>query len=184
MGFSRIRHYRRKRTVSLRVFGENGRFYSAYLPQTHNSSSSLNMLYTAESAQFYSAFSPTTISLTPRFRRKREVWLCFFAENAQNDPKTHSYEAKFNSAFSATTLSHASCLRGMIENFKYLGEFEEFFRKCWSYCFLYLLVTERCKKQFKNRLWKSHAYVPLSMLSTVSAGSDNIFYGGRAGSSM
>jgi hypothetical protein len=35
------------------------------------------MLYTAESAQFYSAFSPTTISLTPRFRRN----------------------AKFNSAF-------------------------------------------------------------------------------------
>ncbi len=38
-----------------------------YLPKTHNFASSLNSLYTAESAQFYSAFSPTTISLTPRF---------------------------------------------------------------------------------------------------------------------
>jgi hypothetical protein len=80
------------------------------------------MLYTAEGAQFYSAFSPTTISLTPRFRRKRKVSLRFFAENAQNDPKTHSYEdsAKFNSAFSVTTLSHASRFwrkQRVIENF-------------------------------------------------------------------
>ncbi len=93
-----------------------------------NSASSLNTLYIAESAQFYSAFSPTTISLTSRFRRKREVWLRFFAENAQNDPKMHSYEdnAKFNVAFSATTLSHASRFRrkqGVIENFEYLCEF-------------------------------------------------------------
>jgi hypothetical protein len=110
------------------------------------------MLYIAESAQFYSAFSPTTISLTLRFWRKREVWLCFFAENAQIDPKTHSYEdnAKFNAVFSATTLSHASRFRRkrqVIENFEYLGEFEEYFRKCWLYCVLYLLVTERCKKK-------------------------------------
>jgi hypothetical protein len=55
-GFSRIPHYRRKRTVSLHVFA-----------------SSLNTLYTAESAQFHSTFSLTTISLTPHFRRKREV---------------------------------------------------------------------------------------------------------------
>jgi hypothetical protein len=86
------------------------------------------MLYIAESAQFYSAFSPTTISLTLRFRRKREVWLCFFAENAQNNPKTHSYKdnAKFNVAFSATTLSHASRFRrkrGVLVNFEYLCEF-------------------------------------------------------------
>ncbi len=63
----------------------------------------------------------------------------------------HSYEdsAKFNSAFLVTTLSHASHFRqkqGVIENFEYLGEFEEFFRKCWLSCVLYLLVTERCKK--------------------------------------
>jgi hypothetical protein len=59
------------------------------------------MLYIAKSAQFYSAFSPTRISLTPRFRRKREVCFRVFAENAQNDPKTHSCEdsAKFNSTF-------------------------------------------------------------------------------------
>jgi hypothetical protein len=80
-------------------------------------------MHNSESAQFYSAFSPTTISLTLRFRWKREVLLRFFAENAQNDPKTHSYEdsAKFNSAFSATTLSHAPRFRrkpGVIENFE------------------------------------------------------------------
>jgi hypothetical protein len=74
-----------------------------------------------------------------------------FAENAQNDPKTHSYEdsAKFNFAFSATTLSHASRFRrkrGVIENFEYLGEFEDYFRKCWQYCVLYLLVIEDAKK--------------------------------------
>jgi hypothetical protein len=93
-----------------------------------NSASSLNTLNTAESAQFYSAFLPTTISLTPHFRRKREIWLRFFAENAQNDPKTHSYEdsAKFNVTFLATTLSHASRFRrkqGVIENLEYLREF-------------------------------------------------------------
>jgi hypothetical protein len=43
----------------------------------HNFDSSLNTLYTAESAQFYSAFLPTTISLTLRFRQKREVQLPF-----------------------------------------------------------------------------------------------------------
>ncbi len=129
-------------------------------------------MYTAESAQFYSAFLPTTISLTLRFRQKREVWLRFFAENAQNDPKTHSYEdkAKFNSAFSATTLSHASRFRrkrGVFENFEFLDEFKEYFRKCWLYCVLCLLVTERCKKMFKNRRWKSRACVSLSMWSDL-----------------
>ncbi len=74
-------------------------------------------MYITESAQLYSAFSPTMISLTPRFRQKRKVWLHFFAENAQNDPKAHSYEesAKFNVAFSATTLSHASAKTGSFQ---------------------------------------------------------------------
>ncbi len=128
----------------------------------HNFASSLNPLYTAESAQFYSAFSPTTISLTPRFRWKRAVWLRFSAENAQNDPKTYSYEdsAKCNSAFSATTLSHASRFRRkrrVIKNFEYLYEFEEYFWKYWLDGVLYLLVTEICKKKVKNRIWKSRA---------------------------
>ncbi len=127
IGFSRIPRYRRKRTVSLRVFGENATFHSAYSPKTKNSASSLNTLCIAKSAQFYSAFSATTISLTPRFRRKRKVWFRFFAENAQNDQKTHSYEdsAMFNVAFSATTLSHASRFRRkreIIKNFEYLCE--------------------------------------------------------------
>jgi hypothetical protein len=124
------------------------------------------MLYTAESAQFNSPFSPTTISLTLRIRRKCEVWLPFFAENAQNDSKTHSFEdnAKFHSTFSPTTLSHASRFQRnqeVIENFEYLDEFEKDFRKCWLYCVLYLLVNERFKNMFKNRLWKSRACVPL-----------------------
>jgi hypothetical protein len=72
-GFSRIQRFRRKRTVSLRFFVESATFHSAYSPKTHDSASSLNRLYTAQSAEFYSVFSPTTISLTPRFRRKREV---------------------------------------------------------------------------------------------------------------
>ncbi len=128
IGFSWILCYRRKRTISLRVFGENAMFHSAYSPKTKYFASSLNTLYIAERAQFYSMFSPTMISLTLRFCRKREVWLHFFAKNAQNDPKTHSYEdsAKFNVAFSATMLSHASRFRrkwGVIENFEYLCEF-------------------------------------------------------------
>ncbi len=143
--------FRRKRNVS-----------HTYSPKTHNFASSLNTLYTAKSAQFDSAFSPTTISLTPCIRQKREVWLRFFAENAQNDPKTHSCKdsAKFNSAFSAMPSRFQRKWRE-IKNFEYLGEFEEYFRKCWLYCVLYKLVTERCKKKFKNRLWKSHACVPL-----------------------
>ncbi len=111
IGFLRILRYRRKRNVSLRVFGESASFHSAYLPKMNNSTSSLNTLYTAESAQFYSTFVPTTISWTPCFCRKHEVWLIFFTESAQNDPKTHSYEddTKFNPTFSATTVSCALC---------------------------------------------------------------------------
>ncbi len=63
-----ITSYRRKRTVSLRVFGENATFHHAYSLKMHNFASSLNTLFNAESAQFYSAFSPLTISLTPGFR--------------------------------------------------------------------------------------------------------------------
>jgi hypothetical protein len=109
------------------------------------------------------------ISLTPCFRQKCEVWLHFFAKNAQNDLKTHSCKdsAKFNSAFSATTLSHASRFQRkwrVIKNFEYLGEFEEYFRKCWLYCILYLLWLKDAKN-FKNKIWKSCACVPLSSLS-------------------
>jgi hypothetical protein len=38
----------------------------------------------------------------------------------------------------------------VIENFKYLGEFKEYFRKCCLYCNLHLIVTERCKKSLKT----------------------------------
>jgi hypothetical protein len=144
IGFSRIPRFR-----------QNAMFHSAYSPKTKNFASSLNTLYIAESAQFYSAFSPTTISLTRRFRRKRDVWLRFFTENAQNDPKTQSYKdnTKCNVAVLATTLSHASHFRQkreVIENFEYLCEFEEFFWKCRPHCVLYLLVSERCKKSLKT----------------------------------
>jgi hypothetical protein len=52
----------------------------------------------------------------------------FSPKNAQNDPKKHSYKdnAKVNSAFLATTLSHASRFRrkrDVIENLEYLGKF-------------------------------------------------------------
>jgi hypothetical protein len=91
-GFSPIPRYRQKRTVSLRVFSKNASFHSTYLPETLNSNFSLNTLCTADSAQFYSTFSPTIISWTLHFRQKREVWRHFFAENAENDQKIHSYE--------------------------------------------------------------------------------------------
>jgi hypothetical protein len=68
-----ITRYRRKRTISLPLFGKNALFHSTYSPKTHNSAFSLNTLYTAKRAQFYSSFSPTTISLTPRFCLKCEV---------------------------------------------------------------------------------------------------------------
>jgi hypothetical protein len=58
--------------------------------------------------------------------------------NAQNDPNKHSYEdnAKFHPACSATALRYASRFRrnwGVMENFEYLSEFEDFL-KCWLYC--------------------------------------------------
>jgi hypothetical protein len=166
IGVSRIPRHRRKCTVSLRVFGENASFHSAYSPKSRNSAPSLNMLYTAESPQFNSPFLPTTISLTPRFRRKHEVWLPFFAENAQNDPKTHNYKDndKFHSVFLPTMLSYALRFRWnreVTENVEYRGEFEDF-QKCKLYCVLYLLVIERCKNKLENRLLKSRACVPLS----------------------
>ncbi len=159
-----------KRTVSLRVFSENATFNSAYSPKTHNFASSLNPLYTAESAQFYYAFLQTTISLTPCFCQKREVWFRFFAENAQNDPKTLSYEdsTKFNSPVLAM-LSHASCcfvLSAKTASDQKLWISVWIWRKCWLDCLLYLLVTEICKKKFKNRLWKSCACVPLNWAET------------------
>ncbi len=136
IGFSQIPRYRQKRTVSLRIFGENATFHSAYSPKSRNYAPSLNMLYTAESTQFNSPFSPITISLTPHFCRK--VWH-FYAENAQNDPKTHNYEdnAKFHSAFLPTKLSYASRFQrnqGVIEKFEYLGEIEEENLDCTAFC--------------------------------------------------
>jgi hypothetical protein len=55
----------------------------------------------SENALYHSTFFPTMISLTPRCRWKHEVWLHFFTKDAQNYPKTHSYEdnAKFHSSF-------------------------------------------------------------------------------------
>jgi hypothetical protein len=46
-------------------------------PKMRSSVSSLNMLYTAESAQFYSAFAPTTISSTLCFWRNCKVCSTF-----------------------------------------------------------------------------------------------------------
>jgi hypothetical protein len=149
-----------------RVILENATFHSAYSPKLRNSAPSLNTLYTVKSAQFSFSFSPTKISLTPRFCRKRKVWLPFFAKNAQNHPKTHSYKdnAKIHSALSPTTLSYASRFRrnrGVIENLEFLDKFEEDFQRCWLYCILYVFVIERWQYKFKNRLWKSCACVHL-----------------------
>jgi hypothetical protein len=56
-------------------------FHSAYSPKMQNSTACLNMLYTAKAHRF-----------TARFWRKRLVSPRFFAQNAQYDPKTRSYE--------------------------------------------------------------------------------------------
>ncbi len=139
---------------------KNATFHSTYSLKPHNSISSLKMLYTAKSAQFNSALLLKMRSLTR-----------LFAENAQYNLKTHNWEdsGKFHFAFSATMISYAMRFqrkRGVIKNFKYLGKFEKDFWKCWLYCVLYLLVNERCKNKFKNRIWKSCAYVPLSFLNS------------------
>ncbi len=64
VGFLRILRYCQKHTVSLSIFGEKATFHFAFSLQMSNYTSSLNTLYTAESAQFYSMFLPTLISLT------------------------------------------------------------------------------------------------------------------------
>jgi hypothetical protein len=131
-------------------FGKNATFDSVYSPKTHNSNSSLKMLYTAENAQFYSAFSLTTISLTPLLKTRSLTTL--FHQKRSTRLKTRSYEddAKFYSAFLATTLNFAMRFwQKIIVNFEYPVEFDEDLQKCWLYCVLYLLVIERCKKSYK-----------------------------------
>jgi hypothetical protein len=93
------------------------------------------------------------ISFTPRFRQKREVWLCLFTKNAKNIPKTHSYKekAKFNIAQPCFALL---AKWGVIKIFECVGEFEEYFQKCWLCCVLYLLVTERSKKKVEKQAMK------------------------------
>jgi hypothetical protein len=59
--------------------------------------------------------------LTPLFHRKR---------SKRSEKARCEDSAKFNAVFLATTLSHALCFwqkRRVIENFEYLGEFEEYF---------------------------------------------------------
>ncbi len=95
------------------------------------------------------------ISVTPRFRRKREVWLRFFAENAQNDPKKHSYEesAKFYVAFSTTTLSHASRFRrkrGVIESLNICANFKNFFENVSHTAFCIYYWVKDAKKSLKT----------------------------------
>jgi hypothetical protein len=66
--------YRQKCTASLRIFGENATFHSAYFLKTrYSAASSLNTLYTAKSVQSYSSFLPIMFSLTTRFCQKCEV---------------------------------------------------------------------------------------------------------------
>jgi hypothetical protein len=67
---------------------------------------------------------------------KYDISLRFFADDAQNSQKTHSFEdnnTKSHSVFLVTTFSYATCFWQkckMIENFEYLGEFEKDFQKC------------------------------------------------------
>ncbi len=114
---------------------------------------------------FYSVFSPTTISLTPCFHQQREDWLPFFTENAQNDPKTHSYEdnAKFHSAFLATMFSYASCFqqkRGVMEILNiYSRRIWKIFSKMLTVLSFVSVSDWKIQKRSKNRPWKSRACV-------------------------
>jgi hypothetical protein len=91
-------------------------------------------------------------SVTLRCHRKHKVWLHFFAEEAQNDPKTHCYEenAKFHSALLVATLIYATCFRqklGVIENFEYLGEFGKDFENVgWTEFCIYFSDWNMRKK--------------------------------------
>jgi hypothetical protein len=93
------------------------------------------------------------ISFTPSLCQKHEVWLRFFAKNAQNNPKTHSYEdnANFTACFWLSYAMRFQRKQWVIENFEYLGEFEDFW-KCWLYCILYLCISDwkMLKKVFEK----------------------------------
>jgi hypothetical protein len=66
----------------------------------------------------------------------------------------HSYKdkANFHSAFSATMLSYATRFRRKwerIENFEYLGEFEENFQKCLLYILCFVSIHDwKMQKKF------------------------------------
>jgi hypothetical protein len=149
----RILCYRQKRIISLRIFGGNSTFHSAFLPKTHNSVSSLNTLYTDKSTNFYSAFLPTTISLTLHICRKRWAWLGFFTKN---DPKTHSYKdkAKLHYAFSATMLSYATRLRRKTRSdrkFQISGQiWRQFLQMFFELCFVSINDWTMQKKGLKT----------------------------------
>ncbi len=102
-------------------------------------------------AHTYFAFSPSTISLTPRFRRKHEVWLRFFAENAQNDPKTHNYEDNAQPCFSL------SAKMGSDQKFRISGRIWRTFSNMLAVLRFVSISDWKMQKKFKNSLWKSLA---------------------------
>jgi hypothetical protein len=89
----------------------------------------MNTLYAAESTQFYSAFLPTTISLTWCCRQKREVSLCFLPMMLNTIRKFTVWKtmlhfiARFWQQFSVLLSTFGDKKKGVIKNFKYLGEF-------------------------------------------------------------
>ncbi len=119
---------------------------------------------------------PKAHSFTPHFHWQRLVEFRAFAENAKFDSafSTKMFQTIHKRTFTKTALNLTPHFRqqrsAMLRAFSRNGEWSKTsniwaklknFRKCWLYCVLYLLVTERCKKTFKNRLWKSRACVPL-----------------------
>jgi hypothetical protein len=75
-------------------------------PKLCKFASSLNSLYTPESAQFHSVFSLTTISLILHSHQKRQLLLCFFAEDAHYSPKPRS--CKDNAKYFSNTLRYTT----------------------------------------------------------------------------
>ncbi len=160
-----------KVTVSLSVFGKNATFHSTYcICRKHLIPLFLWIHCILPKAHSFSLHLPTTISLTQHFLWKNEVWLHFFTKNFQNYPKTHSYEdnAKFYSTFLAAKLSYATRFwqkAGSDRKFWISGRIWRWFSKMLAVmCFVSISDSTKQKK-VKNRLWKSRACVPLSVLS-------------------
>ncbi len=95
---------------------------------------SLNLLFHQKTLKtiWKHTVAKATLNLTPHFQHQRSVILRAFGEKGEWS-KTSNIWANLKKIFKDQSFTF----------------------------FLHLLVIERCKKRFKNRLWKSRACIPL-----------------------